>query len=260
MKRAFISLLSVAAFAYAALCVALFALQDSLIYFPQPRAINAPQTTMLLPVEGASIFVTTRPRVGPRAIIYFGGNAEDVSLNLPSFERAFPNHALYLLHYRGYGGSSGSPSEESIQRDALALFDKVHGEHADITIVGRSLGSGVAVRLSSQRPASHLILITPYDSLAGIAAERFPYVPVRWLLRDTYDSLKYAPTITAPTSIIAAEHDETIPRVSTDKLFARFSKGVASIKVIPATGHNTISSSGEYLAEIQAALYNQSFP
>jgi uncharacterized protein len=254
MKHTLIFLISVAGFAYTALCIALFLLQDSLIYYPQPRTINTPQSTMVLHVEGAEIIVTTRSRVGPKAIIYFGGNAEDVSLNLPLFEKTFPNHALYLLHYRGYGGSSGTPSEEGIQHDAIALFDKVRGEHSDIAIVGRSLGSCVAVRLSSQRPASRLVLITPYDSLEGIAADQFPYLPVSWLLRDKYDSWKYASQIAIPTSIIAAEYDEVIPRASTERLFTRFGKGVASMKVIPATGHNTISTSSEYLAALQAAL------
>lgn len=246
--------LAIIAFAYATVCLALFAFQRSLIYFPQPREIKTPQSTMILPVEDAELVVTVRPHVGPKAIVYFGGNAEDVSLNLPSFEKAFPDHALYLLHYRGYGGSSGTPSEEAIQQDALTLFDKVRGEHPDIAVIGRSLGTGVAVRLSSQRSPSRLILVTPYDSLQEIAADQFPYAPVKWLLRDKFDSGKYASKITIPTAIVAAENDELIPRVSTKRLFERFGKGVASMKIIPATGHNDISSSSEYLATIQVAL------
>ena len=254
MPNIFMRSLTIVAFAYVACCMALFVFQNSLIYYPQPREINAPQSTMIFPVEGAELIVTVRPHAGPKAIIYFGGNAEDVSLNLPSYEESFPDHALYLLHYRGYGGSSGTPSEEAFQHDALSLFDKVRAEHPEIAVIGRSLGTGVAVRLCSQRPASRLILITPYDSLQEIAAGQFPYVPVKWLLRDNYDSGKYASGITMPTVIVAAENDEVIPRASTEKLFARFSKGVATMKVIPATGHNTIADSRDYLAAIQAAL------
>jgi pimeloyl-ACP methyl ester carboxylesterase len=254
MPRIFMKLLAAVAFVYAAFCLALFAFQRSLIYFPQPREITAPQSTMIFPVEDAELVVTVRPYTGLKAIVYFGGNAEDVSLNLPSFEKAFPDHALYLLHYRGYGGSSGTPSEEAIQHDALTLFDKVRAEHPEIAVIGRSLGTGVAVRLSSQRSASRLILVTPYDSLQEIAAGQFPFAPVKWLLRDKFDSGKYASKITIPTAIVAAENDEVIPSASTKKLFERFGKGIASMKVIPATGHNTISSSSEYLAAIQAAL------
>ena len=134
------------------------------------------------------------------------------------------------------------------------MFDKVRAEHPDVAVIGRSLGTGVAVRLCSQRSASRLILITPYDSLQEIAADQFPYVPVKWLLRDKYDSGKYASEITIPTAIVAAENDEVIPSASTKKLFERFGEGVASMKVIPATGHNTISNSSGFLAAIQVAL------
>jgi pimeloyl-ACP methyl ester carboxylesterase len=121
--------------------------------------------------------LSVRPHGGPKALIYFGGNAEDVSRSLPGLSQAFPDYALYLLHYRSYGGSSGTPSEEAIQRDATALFDRAHAEHPQTVVIGRSLGSGVAVRLASQRPASRLILITPYDSFQEIAASHYPALP-----------------------------------------------------------------------------------
>ena len=254
MYQIFIKSFAIIVFAYAVFCMALFVFQNSLIYYPQLRENSAPQSTMTLSIEAEKILVTVRRHVGSNAIIYFGGNAEDVSHNLPAFEKSFPNHALYLLHYRGYGGSSGTPSENSIQHDAITLFDSVRSKHSDITIIGRSLGTGVAVRLASQRLASRLILITPYDSLQEIASEKFPYAPVKWLLRDKYDSGKYASKVTIPTAIIAAENDEMIPRASTEKLFYRFGKGIASIRFIHATGHNTISTSSEYLTAIQAAL------
>ena len=98
------------------------------------------------------------------------------------FPKPLPITPLYLLHYRGYGGSSGSPSEEMISRDAMTLFDQVYATHPHITVVGRSLGSGVAVRLASQRPAARLVLITPYNSLEELAARQFPIFPVKWLL------------------------------------------------------------------------------
>ena len=187
------------------------------------------------------------------ALIYFGGNAEDVSYSLPGLANAFPDHAVYLLHYRGYGGSTGTPSEAAIIKDALTLFDKVHAEHKNIVVVGRSLGSGVAVQLASQRPVARLVLVTPYDSIAEIAARQFPVFPVRWLLRDKFESYKYAPQITVPTLIIAAEHDEVIPRASTDALFNSFRARVAVFKVIARTGHNTISDSPEYIPLLTGA-------
>jgi pimeloyl-ACP methyl ester carboxylesterase len=236
------------------LCIALFVFQRALIYYPQPRTIDTPESLLALSVADAQVLVTVRPHDGPKALIYFGGNAEDVSRSLPGFSQAFADHAIYLLHYRGYGGSTGSPSEEAIQRDAMTLFDYVYNSHPDIAVIGRSLGSGVAVRLASQRPASRLILITPYNSLEDLAARQFPWFPVKWLLQDKFESWKYAAHITVPTLLVAAEHDEVIPRASTDRLYTHFAKGVATLLVIPDTGHNSISESPNYLQMLGTAL------
>jgi len=235
---------------YLGLCAVLFLFQRSLIYFPQPRLLDtAPKIS--LPVDKADIVITVRPHAGPYALIYFGGNAEDVSHSLPSLSAAFPEYAIYLAHYRGYGGSSGKPSEAALVADALALFDQVQTSHKTIVVVGRSLGSGVAVQLASLRPVERLVLVTPYDIIQELAARQFPYFPVRWLLQDKFESWRYASQITAPTLVLAAEQDEVIPRASTESLFKQFRDGVAALKVIRGTSHNTISESPEYLLQLR---------
>jgi pimeloyl-ACP methyl ester carboxylesterase len=253
MQKALGMILLIAIAGYAAACLALFAFQRSLIYFPpQSPSVLAPETS-LLAVPGARVLVSERPRQGQKAVIYLGGNAEDVSASLPLLDSAFPEHALYLMHYRGYAGSSGKPTEKALVADALALFDRVAVEHGDIVVIGRSLGAGVAVQLATMRPLSKLVLVTPFDSLGELAARQFPYFPVRWLLRDRYDSGKYAPQVVAPTLILAAEFDEIIPARSTRLLFSRFAKGVASMKVIEGAGHNSISDSAAYVPSLQQA-------
>lgn len=249
-----LSILAVLAALYVAICVALLVFQRSLIYFPQPLAISQPDTLLRLPVDDGEVLVSVRPHAGPKALIYFGGNAEDVSRNLAEFSQAFPEHALYLLHYRGFAGSAGSPSEEAIQRDALALFDRVHAAHPRTVVMGRSLGTGVAIRLASQRPASRLLLITPFDSLQTIAARQFPFLPIKWLLKDKFESSTYAARIKVPTLLIAAEQDEIIPRSSTEALYRHFAPGVATLKVIPGKGHNSISESPAYLPLLRSAM------
>jgi len=247
MSRTILTLVAVVASSYLGLGALLFFFQRSLIYFPQPRSVSSGSTTITLPAEGAQVLVTARPHDGPNALVYFGGNAEDVSYSLPSLSTAFPGHAIYLLHYRGYGGSSGTPSEAALFADALALFDRVRTEHRSVVAVGRSLGSGVAVHLASVRPVARLVLVTPYYSLQELAARQFPYFPVRWLLRDKFESWRYAAQVAAPTLVIVAEHDEVIPRASTEALYARFRSGLASFKVVTGTSHNTISESSEYI-------------
>lgn len=249
-----------AALVYLALGLALMVFQRSLIYHPQPRALGDAGASLTLEVAatgdvpGARLQITARPREGAKALVYLGGNAEDVSLNLPAFARAFPDHAIYLLHYRGFGASSGKPSEAALHADALALFDWVQARHAQTAVVGRSLGTGVAVRLARLRPVASLVLVTPYDSLQDIAASTMPLFPVRWMLFDKFESWRDAPSVSAPTLLIAAEHDEVIANASTERLLTRFRPGVATLKRLAGTGHNSIDASSGYLAAMAAAL------
>ncbi|MDY7560867.1 hypothetical protein QN382_17700 [Pseudomonas sp. 10B1] len=252
--RTLVLVLMVVAVLYLLACGLLLAFQRSLIYFPQPRAMGSVSTVLDLPRPDATIKVSIRAHSGPNAMIYFGGNAEDVSLSLLPFSQAFPDQALYLMHYRSFGGSTGSPSEAAITADAEALFDTVYKEHTQVTVVGRSLGSGVAIHLASKRPAARLVLITPYDSLLQIAIKRMPLFPVKWLLRDTFESWRYAPLISVPTLFIAAQDDRIIPRSSTDALFAHFKPGVATLRVIPDSGHNTLSDNPVYLKLLGGGL------
>ncbi|NHZ89792.1 hypothetical protein F2P45_12320 [Massilia sp. CCM 8733] len=231
---------------YVVACVGLFLAQRSLIYFPQPRRFGTPDTVVKLPVNGAVLEVSVRPETGPRAVIYLGGNAEDVSASLPFLGQTFPGQALYLLHYRGYGGSSGKPTEAALFADALALFDMVQARHPQVTVIGRSLGSGVAVHVASTRPVSRLVLVTPYDSIVGIAGMQFPWFPVTLLLRDKFESGVYAARVNAPTTIIVAGNDDMIPRASSELLMTRFKPGVAHYINVPDTGHNTVSDSALY--------------
>ena len=113
MIRSVVAVLTVAAFVYLGACAALFFFQRSLIYFPQPSSLGS-SAQIRLPVDSAELRVSVRPLAGPNALMYFGGNAEDVSASLPSLSSAFPDHAIFLMHYRGYGGSSGAPSEPAL--------------------------------------------------------------------------------------------------------------------------------------------------
>lgn len=241
-----------AALCYLGLCAALFVFQRSLIYLPQPCPPAAVASAVPLPVDGAEILVTVRELAGAPAVIYFGGNAEVVPRAVPELAEAFPHSALYLPHYRGYCGSTGSPSEEALLADALAVYDMVRRRHDGIVVIGRSLGSAVAVHLAASRPVKGLVLIAPFDSLATVAARHYPVFPVRLLLRDRFDSRSRAPQVAAPTLILAAERDEVVPRGSTENLHAAFRSGVAKLVVVPGAGHNTVSLTAEHVGALEA--------
>jgi pimeloyl-ACP methyl ester carboxylesterase len=235
---------------YLLLCAALFLLQRSLLYFPQPRSSEAEGELLAIPLAGepgaGQVLVTTRRHPGAKAVLYFGGNAEDVATQLPLLEQVFPEHALYLLHYRGYGGSSGTPSQAALFADALSLFERVYRDHQQIDVIGRSLGSAVALHLAARRPVARLVLVTPFDSLESLAKAQFPLFPVGLLLQDRFRSSQEAPRVKAPTLVIAAERDEVVPRASTEMLLSRFRPGVASLVVLPVDGHNAVDGSPLY--------------
>lgn len=237
---------------YMVLCLLLYVLQRQLIYFPVPAAFP-PDNPLVLQQGQYQVLVSQRPRDSQHALLYFGGNAEDVSVSLAEFAQAFPNHALYLMHYRGYAGSEGKPSEQALVSDALALFDHIKQRHGDITVIGRSLGSAIAVQLAAKRSVQQLVLITPFDSLTALARQQFPVVPVHWLLKDRYESAKAAASVQTPTLLLVARDDEIIAAERSKALYQVFPPGVATLNWF-AGGHNSYLPA----SQIATAFYSAS--
>jgi len=151
-------------------------------------------------------------------------------------------------------GSGTRRSLDSARPRLRRPIRRASAEHSKIVVMGRSLGSGVAVRLAATRPVQRLVLVTPYDSIVNVAKRQFPFMPVGLLLLDRYESWRDAPSIQVPTLIVAAANDRVIPRESTAALFRAFAPGVARMKVIADVGHNSISAAPGYLAAIQSGL------
>ncbi|WP_333607196.1 alpha/beta hydrolase [Arsukibacterium sp.] len=235
---------------YSLLCLVLYVAQRQLIFFPVPAQLP-PANPLILQQDHAQVWVSQQPRPGQQALLYFGGNAEDVSVSLHEFAAAFPTHAIYLMHYRGYGGSSGKPSEQALVADALALYDKLTSEHSDFTVIGRSLGTGVAVQLAARRPLQQLVLITPFDSLTAVARQQMPYIPVGWLLKDRFESHYFAADIRAATLLLLAQQDEIISAKRSEALYQAFTAGTATLIRYPGN-HNS------YLPASQIAAWLQS--
>lgn len=244
-RRMLWSLLTIAIGVYAGLCLIFFVFQRSFIYMPTP-ATPAHGAAFTLEVPGAAVRVSTRPHDGPKALLFFGGNAEDVAYTVPELAEVFPDRAIYGMHYRGYSGSSGSPSEAVLRSDARALFKLVHDRHTDVIVVGRSLGSSLAIQLAAEEPVSRLVLITPFESILTIARRTAPFLPMSFLLHDTYESWRYAPRVTCPTLLIAASHDELVPLADTQRLVAKFPPGAATLRVLEGTDHNSVSGDAEF--------------
>ena len=241
----FWSLLTIAVGVYAGLCLVFLLFQRSFIYMPTPVTPTHAQA-FPLEVPGATVRISSRPHDGPGALVYFGGNAEDVAYTLSELAELFSDRAIYGMHYRGYSGSSGRPAEAALRSDAQALFELVHARHPDVIVVGRSLGSSLAIQLAAEEPISRLVLITPFESILSIARRVAPFLPMGLLLRDKYESWRYAPRVTCPTLVIAASHDELVPLADTRRLVAAFPPNVATLKVVNGTDHNSVSAEAEF--------------
>ena len=238
------------ALGYTVVSLLVFLNQRSFIYFPQPAADASGR--LELQVEGKRVQVAHRPHPGPRALIYFGGNAEDVSLTRVELAALLSNTALYLLHYRGFGGSEGSPSEAALRADAQALYAHVAGRHSAVTVVGRSLGTGPAVHLAATQPVQRLVLLVPFDSLLAVARGAMPWLPVDLLLLDRWDAAAEAPLVRAPTTIVAAAVDQVVPTRHAVALHRAFQPGVAELVLVPDLDHNSpILSSAAFRAALQ---------
>jgi pimeloyl-ACP methyl ester carboxylesterase len=229
-------------------------IQRTLLYYPQPLDPSDPGIQQELAVPGQHIFYRLDDHPGSAALIYFGGNGEDAPSALPLLRQAFPDRALYVLEYRSYGESSGKPSEQALVSDALDLFDLVHRRSDDIVVMGRSLGSGIAVQVAASRPASQLVLITPYDSIFNLARGLYPYLPLNWMMTDRYESWRFAPRIAIPTLMLLASDDTVVPRDSSEALKRAFNPHLVTFAIVDHTSHNDILNSKELLRLLQAGV------
>jgi len=187
-------------------------------------------------------------------VIYFGGNSEMITHRRGFFEDVFRDYSVYLFNYRGYGNSEGSPSEAGLFSDALAIYDQLNSQHVSISAYGRSLGSGVAVYLAARRPLKKLILLTPYDSVAAVAQKIYPLFPVRYLIKDRFDSAALAPEIEAPVLITSSEYDKEIKLPHTLALKQRITRAPLEYMMISGASHNNIVDFPDYREAVIGTL------
>jgi len=250
--------------AWAGTVAAIAANQRKLVFNPaslreadNPRSSgHRTRTVTLRAADGTRLsgWLMTPQTAGPHpAVLYFGGRSEEVSWVARDAGRMFPGMAVLALNYRGYGQSHGQPGEQAFIDDATLLFDWL-AERADvdatrIALVGRSLGSGVAIQIARARPAHSMVLITPYDSILALAQKRFRGVPVQLVLRHRFESVRHATGLATPTLVLRAESDVVVPHAHTDRLVAKLS-GRVEDQTVPQSDHFDIP----YLADTQERI------
>ena len=171
------TILFVLAIIYAIACIIIYLFQRDFLYQPQPAGtVNNVETFNLEQGD----FTLSGWIINPsakNAIIYYGGNAEAIDNNIELFRTYFSQYAVYLVPYRGYGGNKGKPNEKDLYSDAQSVYLEVKKKHEKVSLIGRSLGSGVATQIAATNNIDKLILLTPYDSIEKLAADRFRIFP-----------------------------------------------------------------------------------
>lgn len=235
---------------YVGMGLYLYLNQKNLMYYPR-HYTTTDYTNMMMENGGESINVIVANEGNKNAIIYFGGNAEPMAITAEDISRRFPSFTLYLMDYRGYGRSTGEPSEQALYSDALKLYDIVRERHEEISIGGRSLGAGIAIYVAAHKEVKNLALITPYDSIVSVGQKQFPIYPVDMLLKDKYKVIPYVKDIKAKALVIMAENDKVIPRGNTQSLIDAFDSKELEVVVIKDRGHNDLSLDDKYYKTLQ---------
>lgn len=235
---------------YLALTGILYLMQRNLLYYPTDAPAQRSGTDITLNSDGLALKIDTANLSASSAILYFGGNAESAFHSLQQMQPLLGDNALYFMNYRGYGGSEGVPTEAGLYQDALALYDYAAENHQQIRLIGRSLGTGLVTWIASQREVVQIVLISPYDSIAGVAAGHYPLFPVKWLIKDKFDSYSRAKDITSPALILAARDDRVVPLKHTQRLIEGMTRSEKTVLIFDEVDHNSIDMAPGYEAAI----------
>ena len=257
--------LAIVAAAVIAVPLLLYLAQERLIFLPRPiteaRRAEIVQRTgvesiLLQAADGRRLHAWyLAAGDGAPLVIYFGGNAEDVSWMIAEARRHAPGVAWLLTDYRGYGASEGAPAERSLVSDALTWFDHAAERLGarQVFVLGRSLGSALAVRVAAERPVAGVIAIAPFDSLTAVARHYYPFLPVRWLLKHPFDSASLEPRVSAPLLCLVAGADEIIPAERSRRLYDAWA-GPKTWVELEGARHNETDDSPSLWASIQQFL------
>jgi len=248
--------------AYALLVLAAWALQRRLVYFPE-RLSGEPSLSVDFPASVVSFASTDGVRItglwappkdetSPVLLIAHGNAGSIRSWHALLATYAKGGLGGLLLDPRGYGWSEGSPSEEGWTRDGQAALAWLRAKGVPperVVLHGVSIGAGIAVPLAAAHPVRGLILECPFSSLADVAQETYPFLPVRWLLRDRYDNVAAARGVRCPVLIVCAGRDEIVSDRLTRRLVEAFPSPPTVTRVDDAR-HNDVPLWARYDATI----------
>ena len=224
----------------------LYVVQRDLLFPRSTTVIDAPgqssiyRTRNIVEPDGTKLTIWECPalRQGIGTFVLFYGNAASV-LEFEDAGEEIHRHGfgVVLASYRGYSGNTGHPSEQGLMADARAILATLPKNGGPVILWGHSLGSGVAARMASEGRASALILESPFTAAVDVAAGAYPMFPVRWLMKDRFDTLSLVPRIKVPVLILHGTDDEAVP-FGMSKALARAFGTRATLFPIAGAHHN----------------------
>jgi fermentation-respiration switch protein FrsA (DUF1100 family) len=237
---------------YGALVALLYLTQRAIQYFPErfrtaPAAAGLPQAqeVVLETSDGERVIAWhVPPRENKPVVLYFHGNGGSLRGRVDRFrDLTADGTGLVALSYRGYGGSSGAPTEAGLVSDALAAYTFTTARYPAERIVlwGESLGSGVAVALAAQMPVGYLILQSPFTSAADVGAQTYWFVPVRLLMKDQFRSDLRIGKVAAPVLILHGDRDGIVPIALAERLYGLINAPKRFVR-LAGVGHNDVGA------------------
>jgi fermentation-respiration switch protein FrsA (DUF1100 family) len=260
-------LLILAVCGYGGLLALMYVFQRALMYFPDATRIAPAQAG--LPQAEEVTFTSSDgekllawfvpPRGGKPVVLYFQGNAEGLPARADRFTwLTADGTGLLALCYRGYGGSTGKPSEDGLIRDAVAAYDfaRAHYPAGRIVLFGESLGTAVTVALAAGHEVAAVILDAPFTSAAEVGAAAYPFAPVRWFMKDKFHSDERIGRVSAPLLVMHGEADRIVPIRFGEKLFALAREPKRFVR-FPEGGHVNLDDFGaaKVVKEFLAGLH-----
>lgn len=256
MIKKIISLLKVSIGLYIIILLSIFTFQRSIIYHETPYFETSHKEIKLGKEEKFTTLVINEK--AEDAVIYFGGNAENISVTADLIKVMIKTEdkAIYFVNYRGYANSEGSPTEKGLYEDSLTIFDYVKTKHKNIKVIGKSLGSALAVNVAAKRDFEKVMLITAFDSLLNVAKEKYTYFPVEYILKDKYESIKLGSSIKENVVFLTAGRDKLITKERTDNLKKSINKELITEFIIKDANHGNIFFNKEGYKQIESFIKN----
>jgi uncharacterized protein len=233
---------------YLLLVLTMSLFQKNLMYFPPHNDLDRNGQDGFLPFvdENGEYhgYILKRSEDVRRVAIFFHGNASD-AIQAAWVKKLFPseNTVVILAEFPGYGSREGELSEISLVNSGLEVVKYVRQQWGKpVTVIGQSLGTGIASAVANEPGVDRLALISPFTSVLDVASSVYFYLPVSMLLNDEYNSVEYLKRVTVPLHIIHGSIDKTVSIKFGKNLFDSYQNEQKEFSEVEGAGHDMIST------------------